>query len=126
MTELKKISKSSLNFDVVIHVSLPSTDPPVWRRIRVAADVSLFHLAYLLEPVMGWEAGEYSYVFNDPLDGAVFGPKVRFTADHLSIEEFQGPIYSSTGNGLIDAQRVYVGQLLRQAGDWIVWTHGLE
>ena len=55
MKELKKISKSSLNFDVVIHVSLPSTDPPVWRRMRVAADVSLFHLAYLLEPVMGWE-----------------------------------------------------------------------
>ena len=51
---------------------------------------------------------------------------MRFTADHLSIEEFQGPIHSSTGNGLIDAQRVYVGQLLRQAGDWIVWTHGLE
>ncbi len=48
----------------------------IWRVIRVPASTSLAVLHdQILGPVMGWSRGYHGYVFEDPRDGAVFGPK---------------------------------------------------
>ena len=37
-----------------LKVALRDVRPPVWRRVEVAADISLFELHRILQPAMGW------------------------------------------------------------------------
>lgn len=53
-----------------LKITLRSVEPPVWRRIVVASDVTLGELGAILEPAMGW-LGMHLHVFN--ADGTWYG-----------------------------------------------------
>jgi hypothetical protein len=38
-----------------IKVTLKGSKPPIWRRIQVTSDISLYELHHILQVVMGWE-----------------------------------------------------------------------
>lgn len=45
-----------------LHVSLPFSDPLVWRRVLVSGEMNLFQFHRVLQICMGW-SGEYSHQF---------------------------------------------------------------
>lgn len=62
-----------------IKVTLDKTDPPIWRRILVPADVTFFDLHHILQIAMGWKnshlfefkVGDYTIGYeDDDLDGS--------------------------------------------------------
>lgn len=60
----------------IIRVSLTSGSEVVWRRFRAPAAMALAVLHdQVLGPIMGWARAYHGYVFEDPKDGSVFGPK---------------------------------------------------
>jgi len=69
-----------------IKVTLLGTDPPIWRRLRVPADLTLEQLHDVLQLAMGWEdchmhafrIGQQSYAEPDPMERVFGGPR---TAD---------------------------------------------
>lgn len=91
--------KRTITSDIYqIKVTLKHSQPPIWRRIQVPADVSLARLHRILQAVMGWEDyhlhqfivdGEY---YGEPHpDYEVWGPEMRderrFTLEQLVPEE---------------------------------------
>jgi Plasmid pRiA4b ORF-3-like protein len=63
-----------------IKVTLLGTDPPIWRRLLVPADLTLQQLHHILQIAMGWEddhlhefrIGQQRFGTHDPMEG-VFG-----------------------------------------------------
>jgi hypothetical protein len=57
-----------------VKVTLDGIKPPIWRRIQVRGDVTLFKLHKIIQAAMGWEdyhlhqfmVGEYCYVIPSP------------------------------------------------------------
>lgn len=59
-----------------LHVTLARTDPPVWRRLQVAAETTLTRLHHILQIVMGWgDDHEHGFI----IDGTEYGPRTRAT-----------------------------------------------
>jgi len=45
----------SKNEIIQLKITLRGTEPPIWRRIQVASDISLFELHHIIQLAMGWE-----------------------------------------------------------------------
>ena len=66
-----------------IKVTLLGTDPPIWRRLLVPADITLETLHDILQLAMGWEdchmhdfcIGQQRYGKPDPMEQAFGGPR---------------------------------------------------
>ena len=66
-----------------IKVTLLGTDPPIWRRLLVPADLTLEQLHHVLQLAMGWEdchmhefrIGQQRFGKPDPMEQAIGGPR---------------------------------------------------
>jgi hypothetical protein len=66
-----------------LKVTLLDTDPPIWRRLLVPADLTLEQLHDVLQLAMGWEdchmhdfrVGRQRFGQPDPMEGAFGGPR---------------------------------------------------
>jgi hypothetical protein len=66
-----------------IKVTLLDTDPPIWRRLLVPADLTLDQLHHVLQLAMGWEdchlhefrIGQQRFGKPDPMERALGGPR---------------------------------------------------
>jgi hypothetical protein len=50
----KSVKKSDPSTVYELRATLLETDPPIWRRLQVPADVTLGDLNYILQATMGW------------------------------------------------------------------------
>jgi hypothetical protein len=66
-----------------IKVTLLGTDPPIWRRLLIPADLTLEQLHDVLQAAMGWEdchmhefrIGKQRFGKPDPMEQAFGGPR---------------------------------------------------
>jgi hypothetical protein len=100
-------------------VSLSDNEKDCWREIIVPASTSLhsFH-DNIIAPTMGWSRGIRGHVFQDPIDGAVLGPK-----DHQGLRDMMH--VRQKHNAMMDERRIPLASLLRKAGDYCWYTYDL-
>ena len=82
-----------------IKVSLDGLKPPIWRRLRLAADTDLGELHHVIQIAMGWEDA-HLHVFMAA--GQEYGD-TEFAADEDMIEEITitiGSLLSETGHAI--------------------------
>ena len=109
-----------------LKVTLTETQPPVWRRIEIYADVTLETLHFVIQAAMGWENGHfYSFTCGDQffpsdepaaregfdLGSLLTAPGMRLTYDYgaqgswrhiIALEEMSvsdGPLYPRCTDG---------------------------
>ena len=105
------------NKDFIIRISLGVC----WRLVRVSALMTLAHFHELvLVPVMGWSRGRRGYVFRDPSDGSMFGPK------HQQIGLADMSLASIHYHAIADDRAAPLGMLLRRTGSHCYYTYDLE
>ena len=91
--------KSSTEEIYQIKVTLLGTDPPIWRRLLLAADLTLARLHDVLQSAMGWEdghlhefrVGRQSYGPPDPNEGG-FGIDDRIDERRVRLHQVLGRI----------------------------------
>jgi hypothetical protein len=86
-----------------LRVTLRGIDPPIWRRVRVPADIELPALHEVLQRVMGWTN---SHLHEFRVGGVAFGDPEE--------EDDYGPI---------DERRVRLSQLVRHVGDLLTYVY---
>jgi len=68
-----------------LKLTLSHVKPPVWRRVEVPADITLYRLAAILITVMGWHGG---HLHQFRIDGEYYGiPNMEFADDFEMIDE---------------------------------------
>ena len=67
---------SIMNSMLTLRIAIEGSEDDCWRRVKLPAStpLNIFH-DQIIVPVMGWCRGYHGYVFEDPTDGAVLGPK---------------------------------------------------
>jgi len=66
-----------------LKITLRDSHPPIWRRIRVASDITLAQLHRILQVVMGWTDSHlhqfiaHGVSYGTPHPGVDFGLKIR-------------------------------------------------
>lgn len=102
-----------------ILVMLKDCEGDCWREFTVPAATSLSVFSdQILGPIMGWCRGYHGYVFLDPRDGAVLGPK-KYSG---YIDMMHMKIHF---HGYMDDRRIPVGALLRDVGDKCQYLYDL-
>jgi len=87
-----------------VRVSLEWIDPEIWRRFRVAGDITLAELHYVLQNVMGWDGGDYhAHVFWTP-NGKYGVPSGPYT-------------------DMIDESKVTLGEMIRNDGREFMYVY---
>jgi hypothetical protein len=86
-----------------LRVTLQGSDPPIWRRVRVPAEIRLPALHRVLQRVMGWRN---AHLHEFVAGGVSFGEPAE--------EDNYGPI---------DERRIRLSQLIRRAGDRIGYVY---
>lgn len=82
------------------------------------AGVSLAVLSdQILQPAIGWARNYHGYAYEDPVDGAVLGPKEHRFIDMMHVDSYW--------HGMMDDRNVPLALLLRQVGDWCKYTYDL-
>ena len=124
-------SNKLADLDLYLHIGLRQLQPVVWRRVKVAADVSLETLhCQVLAPAMGWKRNAHSYAFNclhpEAVDGLWWGPNADSScpdAMHTTL------LY---GGSLADDDEVTVGEMFLEgqsaavcAGAALEWVYDL-
>jgi hypothetical protein len=87
-----------------IKVTLLGTDPPIWRRLLVPAELTLEQLHHVLQLAMGWEdchlhefrIGQQRFGKPDPMEQAFGGPRTASerTARLFNVLDRAGPRWS--------------------------------
>jgi len=72
----------------------------------------------ILGPIMGWARGYHGYVFEDPRDGAVIGPKKRAGYIDMMHASMMYPSY-------MDDRKCPLALILRDVGDICYYTYDL-
>lgn len=111
--------RESLARTFELKISLLSNETDVWRKIKVPAaiDLAKFH-DQVLVPVIGWCRGYHAYVFRDPKDGAILGPKKY--AGHIDMMHAPMKYYY-----VMDDRDTPLGALLSKIGDFIFYTYDI-
>ena len=129
INHLASLKEPSLPLQFNITATLLGTsvgdEDAVTRIFRIPSNYRLSSVAMFLEAFMGWEQDKFAYVFNDK-DGAVYGPVKSKAVDAHLLRDFQGPVSLSGDSGIIDDRTISIGQVLREEGDSISWTHNLK
>ena len=115
--EVQAILKSNSTY--TLKISLLQSENDVWRLFRVpsAIDLSKLH-DQVLVPILGFSRGYHAYVFEDPNDGAVLGPKKY--CGHIDMMHA-----SHMFAYMMDDRRIPLAALLAKAGDFIQYTYDL-
>jgi hypothetical protein len=82
------------NLAYQLKITLKDINPPIWRRIQVCGDITLYELHTIIQTVMDW-LGHHPHVFNirglwyaDPLDGPeADADESKSSLDELNLEE---------------------------------------
>lgn len=87
----------------VLKVTLMETDPPIWRRLRVAGDTTLTRLDLIIQAAMGW------------------------TNSHLHTFTAGGVVYARPDPewDVRDERRVRLAQVVKQAGEAFVYEYDM-
>jgi len=86
-----------------LHISLNDTDPSIWRRLYVPADILLSHLHTTIQLVMGWEDSHlHSFVHN---------------------RKFYGIVDPYDEMGTIDYTKVRLNDLLKRKGSTLIYEY---
>lgn len=98
---------------------LTECEDSCWRTLTVPAGTALPVLNdQILGPVMGWARGYHGYVFQDPRDGAVLGPK-----------KYSGYIDMMHANlmfnAYMDDRKMPLASILQKVGDRCWYTYDL-
>lgn len=102
-----------------LKVSLIHCEKDVWRTIRVPAAIDLAKLQdQVLVPAMGWGRAYHGYVFEDPKDGAVLGPK-KYSG---FIDMMHAPMKYSY---IMEDRRYPLAGILHEKGDVLYYTYDL-
>ena len=105
--------------DFIIKLTLAGCEEECWRRFRVPATISLAALHdQVLVPVMGWARGYHGYVFAEPKNGSIFGPKNNdgyIDMMHVGMHF----------HDIMDDVKVPLGTILRHEGDTCQYTYDL-
>jgi hypothetical protein len=103
--KMRLIEASPQNLIYQLKITLKKIDPPIWRRILVAGDISLPRLHAVLQIVMGWT--------NSHLHGFEVG-KVFYTEPD--------PDYGEESN-IVDERQVRLSQIAPQVGSHFVYEY---
>jgi len=108
---------------LIVYIRVRSIRPNIWRRVRIPAFLSLEILHdKVLCPVIGWKRNYHTYLFVRPnrvnrLLG--YAPSDTRAVDRMHFSAKPG------GKQLVDAAKVYIGDLLLKQGDVIRYTYDL-
>ena len=67
-----------------LRISLDEIQPPIWRRIQVPAEISLFKLHFILQLTMGWTT---SHLHEYQTNGRVYGDPDNDEFDEFDIQD---------------------------------------
>ena len=87
-----------------LKITLRGTRPPIWRRLRVRSDVTLFKFHSILQPVMGWMDGHlHQFMAKNKVYGAVDLELLPFTRRNCRVlhphEPAEDRISTAIGRG---------------------------
>jgi Plasmid pRiA4b ORF-3-like protein/MYND finger len=115
----EKVQKLISSSSFYLKVSLLKCPSDIWRIVRVPAGIDLAKLHdQVLVPIMGWCRGYHGYVFQDPKDGAVLGPK-KYNG---YIDMMHAPMKF---HYIMEDQRYPLAGLVQNVGDFIRYTYDL-
>ena len=115
----KKYQEELENMDFILKISLAGCEEECWRRFQVPATISLASLHdQVLVPVMGWARGYHGYVFSEPKDGSIWGPKNN--SGYIDMMHV-GTHY----HDIMDDVKIPLGTILRSVGDKWLYTYDL-
>jgi hypothetical protein len=101
-----------------LRLELSNVTPPVWRVLRVPADLRLDDLHYAIQAVMGWE-DFHPHVFE--VGASEYGPQPEADLDDQNEDEFREP---SAWAG--EATALTVAQAFQQAADGFTYIYDFD
>ena len=100
-----------------LKLTLSHVRPPVWRRVEVPADMSLYRLAAIIVTAMGWSGG---HLHQYRIDGEYYGlPDQEFADDFEIINERETSL-----KDIVEKQEISRFIFEYDFGDG--WDHGVE
>jgi hypothetical protein len=78
---------------IQLKITLHRTDPPIWRRVLVPKDTTLFELHHIIQIAMGWDNYHMfefkinNYSFGTPYDDLNFAQAKLIDASDVSLDE---------------------------------------
>ncbi|SDC02280.1 pRiA4b ORF-3-like protein [Raineyella antarctica] len=100
----------------VVRIDLDDAEPPIWRRVRLASDLTLAQLHGILQEVMGWTD---SHLHQFTMGAAATdGPVQPFLTPFDEMDAFDGV----DEDGIREAD-VRLGEVLASAGDRLAYTY---
>jgi hypothetical protein len=104
---------------IAVAVSLTESDEVCWREFIVPAATTLAVLHdQIIGPIMGWGRAYHGYMFHDPVDGAVLGPK-----KHPGFVDMMHARIKF--NAYVDDRKMPLASILRKVGDYCWYTYDL-
>jgi len=99
---------------LIVRLDLMNTKPPIWRRLRLASDLTLEELHTIIQVTMGW-MNMHLHSFDSWIPNSGKEVKVHLTTRYLESE--------GEGEGLLGEWDVAVSQFLKNTGDRLSYTY---
>lgn len=106
---------------LTLHVSIDDVAPPVWRRIRVDADITLRNLHHILQASFGWAS---SHLHQFDIEDDTYA---------MLDNEYMLDLIEEPGQGLMDDRKAKLGRLVYPGQRFIYlydfgdsWTHTIH